>query len=96
MAKQKRYPKTKSPSAVSDPYDGIFALKLVVLVVVGSIWLKITNGDSVTFGAPIGLIVGIVMVRHERFRTDRKIGYAVLALAMLIGFMSPYGIIVNV
>ena len=95
MAKQKAGKKSSKPTS-SDPYDGVFALKLVIFVIVGSIWLKITNGDSMTFGVPIGLIVGVVLARHERFRTDRKIDYAVLALAMLIGYMSPYGIIVNV
>lgn len=88
MAKRKN---AKRPSDV----DGLFLLKLLLYILVGSLWLKIANGGSVTFGLPIGFIAGLFFVRYERFQIDRKIEYAALLVAMLVGYFAPYGFYIS-
>lgn len=75
--------------------DGVFVLKLLLYVLLGSLWLKVSNGDSVTIGIPIGLIIGLIFTSHEHFRIDRKIEYATLLIAMLVGYFAPYGLYIN-
>ncbi len=72
--------------------DGVFLLKLVLYVLLGSMWLKISHGDMVRLPIPIGLAMGLVFTSHEHFQIDRKIEYAVLLIAMLIGYLAPYGL----
>jgi len=87
--------KTKK-KARSAELDGIFVLKLVLYVVLGSLWLKIgkNNGD-VAVPLPLGFAVGMLLTSHEHFRIDRKIEYAVLVIAALIGLIAPYGLFLN-
>jgi ABC-type phosphate transport system permease subunit len=85
MVKRKRV--IKRPSDV----DGLFLLKLLLYVLIGSMWLKFVSGGSVTFGLPIGFIAGLFFVRYERFRIDRKMEYVALLVAMLVGYFAPYG-----
>lgn len=86
MAKQKR--KTEQANSA----DGLFLLKAAMYVVLGSLWLKITDGSTITVPIPLGLIIGVVLASHEHFRTDRKIDYAILLVSALIGFMAPFGL----
>lgn len=76
--------------------DGVFFLKLTMYVVLGSLWLKV-QGDSgwQHIPIPIGLIVGLIFASHEHFQIDRKIEYAVLVVASLVGFIAPYGLFIN-
>ena len=76
--------------------DGVFFLKLVFYVILGSLWLKLnSNGFSSTIPIPLGLIVGLLFTSHEHFRIDRKIEYGVLVIAALIGLIAPYGLFVS-
>jgi hypothetical protein len=76
--------------------DGSYVLKLVLYAVVGSQWLWITNSDgSVRMGLPLGLVIGLWFASHDRFQIDRKIEYALILIAMLIGFWSQTGIFIN-
>ncbi len=77
-----------------DPYDGVFAIKLALYVVAGSMWLKISSGHSI-IPIPVGLIAGMYLASKEHFRTDRKIDYAVLLIAALFGFWAPFGLYVS-
>jgi hypothetical protein len=80
----------------STELDGVFVLKLVMYVILGSLWLKLDSGTMQnTFPIPIGLIVGLIFASHEHFRIDRKIEYAVLVLAALIGLIAPYGLFIS-
>jgi hypothetical protein len=77
-------------------FDGVFVLKLVLYVLLGSLWLKVhSSGMSTGVPLPLGLAVGLLFTVHEHFRIDRKIEYAVLVLAALIGLMAPYGLFVS-
>lgn len=75
--------------------DGVYLLKLLLYVLLGSMWLKVSNGDTITIGVPIGFIAGLVFSSHEHFQIDRKIEYAALLVAMLFGYFAPYGLYVN-
>lgn len=86
MTKQKR--KTSNNNSA----DGLFLLKTAVFVVLGSLWLKVTDGHNITIPIPLGLIIGVFIASNEHFRTDRKIDYAVLMVAALIGFIAPFGL----
>ncbi len=87
--------KTKITKKRSAELDGVYILKLLLYVLLGSMWLKVSNGDSVTVGLPIGFIIGLIFTSHEHFQIDRKIEYAVLLIAMLFGYFAPYGLYVN-
>jgi len=78
----------------SDPYDGVFALKLALYLILGTLWLKLSN-DQTIFPIPLGLIIGMVLASHEHFKLDRKIDYAVLLIAALIGFWAPFGLYIS-
>lgn len=86
---------TKKAKKNDDVYDGVFALKLALYLVLGSLWLKVTDGHTVTLPIPVGLIIGMILASHEHFRTDRKIDYAVLLVAALIGFWAPFGLYIS-
>ena len=83
--------KTKTKKADREP-DAIYLLKLVVYLILGSFWLKITDGYAVQLPIPVGFIIGIVFASHDHIQLDRKIGFAVLLVAMLVGFWAPFGI----
>ena len=76
--------------ATSQP-DSVYILKLVLYLIIGSQWVRITRGD-LHIPLPVGLIVGILFARLERFQIDRKIEYAFLILSMFIGFWLPLGL----
>ena len=88
MAKTKR----KSPAT---EMDSVYVLKLVLYLILGSLWVKIDKGQHVQIPIPIGLIVGLIFTAHEHFQIDRKIEYAILLVAMFVGFWLPIGLFVN-
>ena len=84
--------KTKTiAKTVPQEADGIYILKLVLYLIIGAQWLRITKG-SMTIPIPIGLLVGLLFARTDRFQIDRKIEYAILLLSMFVGFWLPLGI----
>lgn len=85
--------KTKAQAATS--FDGIYLLKMVLYLLLGSMWVKISKGGDMTLPIPIGLIIGLVFTLHEHFQIDRKIEYAVMLVAMLFGYFAPYGLYIN-
>ena len=89
MAKRK----TKN---LTNESDGSYILKLVLYLIVGSQWVWILNNDgNVTVPIPVGLIIGLFFISHEKFQIDRKIEYAVLLVAVLLGFWAQVGVFIN-
>lgn len=83
----------KKPQAT---FDGVYVLKLVLYVILGSLWVKLQGSEPGSgFPLPLGLLVGLVFTGHEHFRIDRKVEYAVLVVAALIGLIAPYGLFIN-
>jgi len=72
----------------------VFLLKIVLYLILGSLWLKLSSGNN-TMPIPVGLIVGILFAFHDHFQIDRKIEYAVLLVAMLIGYFAPFGLYIS-
>ncbi len=80
--KQKRVAKT----------DNNYFLKLVIFLILGFFWVKIGVSGSWQIPIPIGLIIGLFLINSNRFKIDKKIDYAVLLVAMLVGFWAPAGL----
>lgn len=88
--------KSKKRKKVQLEPDSAFLLKIVMYLIVGAQWIRVVN-PSLTKEIPIpfGLIVGLVFAMHDHFRMDRKIEFAVLLIAMLVGFWSQTGIYIT-
>lgn len=77
-------------------YEEAYFLKLVLFLVLGSLWLKVSDGQTWQIPIPVGFILGMALAMHDHFRIDRKIEYALLLAAMFIGFWAPIGIYITV
>jgi hypothetical protein len=93
--KQKRVATRAKTTAISQEYDSVFLLKIALYLILGSMWLKISHGNNVQLPIPAGLIFGVIFAFHDHFQIDRKIEYAVLLVAMLIGFFLPFGLYIS-
>lgn len=79
--------------------DGTYFLKLVLCVLLGTLWLKFNNSAiiaGVPFGGvPVGMLFGLLLVsRFEKFQYDRKIWYAILILVTIVSYFLPMGIVI--
>lgn len=79
--------------------DGKYFLKLVLCVILGTLWLKFSA--PVTFlgiplgGIPVGMLFGLLIVsKFEKFQYDRKIWYAILILVTITSYFLPAGIVI--
>ena len=85
--------KTKSKiRKASTEMDGVYLLKLLLYLLFGSMWLKISSGSGLKIPSPVGFILGLIFTTHEHFQIDRKFEYAILLVAMLFGYFAPYGL----
>ena len=82
--------KTKRKTAKE--VDSVYFLKLVMYLVLGSFWLRIVFESGTQVPLPLGLVAGVLLLRHERLQIDRKIGYAILLMSAFISFWLPLGI----
>jgi predicted membrane chloride channel (bestrophin family) len=79
--------------------DSTYFLKLVVIVLLGTMWVKFAepfelSGFLLT-AIPMGIIFGFLVVRaFEHHQEDRKIWYAVLLVVGVISYFVPAGIVV--
>ena len=83
--------KTNKPAEI----DSTYFLKLVLYLILGSLWVRIDRNGSV-IPLPVGLVIGLVFASHEHFRVDRKIEYAILLVAMFVGLWLPIGLTIAV
>lgn len=83
--------KTKQKTA-KNASESQYFLKMVLFLILGSFWLRIGDGSTWQIPIPVGLLIGLLLTRSERFKIDRKIEYAVLLIAMFIGFWTPLGL----
>lgn len=79
----------------NDQLDGVYLFKLLLYVLLGSMWLKLSHGSNMNVPIPVGFVIGLIFSTHEHFRIDRKIEYAVLLVAMLVGYFAPYGLYIH-
>ncbi len=74
--------------------DSVYALKLAMYLIIGTLWVRIEHG-SISIPLPVGLVLGVLFAMHDHFKIDRKIEYAVLLIAMLVGFWSQIGLMIT-
>jgi hypothetical protein len=88
---------TKRKTQANEP-DSAYFLKLVLYIVLGSMWLKFNTpllvGDFALHGFPLGLVLGLLFASHDHFQVDRKIEYAVLIVVTIVSFFLPSGIVI--
>lgn len=79
--------------------DGAYFLKLVLCIVLGTLWIKfqaplVVGGISLN-GLPVGLLFGVLVVsQFEKFQYDRKLWYAILVLVTIVSYFLPAGIVI--
>ena len=95
MAKTKQTSKKSKAKSQAASFDGVYLFKMVLYLLLGSIWIKISDGGDLNVPIPAGLIIGLIFTLHEHFQIDRKIEYAVMLVAMLFGYFAPYGLYIN-
>lgn len=86
--------KVKTKSKAKE-LDGPYFLKMVIYLILGMLWLKVYSANGLRIPIAIGLIGGVFFARRDRYQIDRKIEYAVLLMAMLVGYFTPYGLYVQ-
>jgi hypothetical protein len=101
--KQRTYARNRSVSRrgyiKSSETDGQYLLKLVLVMLLGTVWLKFSTplqiGPFVAGGVPVGMLFGLFMIsRFEKMQYDRKIWYAILLIVTVISFFAPAGIVI--
>ena len=79
--------------------DGVYFLKLVLVVLLGTLWLKLAipmewNGIPIA-AFPFGALVALVAIRlFEKNQYDRKIWFAVLIIVTILSYFVPAGIVI--
>jgi hypothetical protein len=88
--------KPKRKRAKSTELDSAYFLKIVLYLIVGAQWVRLTNSAGTSqIPIPVGLVVGMLFAAHDHFQMDRKIEYALLLLAALVGFWSQVGVYIT-
>jgi len=89
--------KKKKTNTHVNEAEGPYFLKLVLYLILGSQWIWLVDKSLITqIPLPVGLIIGLIFARHDHFQIDRKIEYAVLLVAMFVGFWSQVGLYINI
>lgn len=78
--------------------DGTYLMKLVLVLLLGTFWLKFAQplhiGGFMATGLPLGLILGLFFIhKFENFQANRKIWYAVLIIATVVSYFLPAGVV---
>ena len=79
--------------------DGVYFLKLVIVVILSTLWLKLATPISwhgiPLGGFPIGAMVTLIAIRlAEKDPYDRKIWFAVLVMVTILSYFVPAGIVI--
>ena len=89
---------TKIKTLIKPETDSRYFLKLILYVLLGLFWLRLSSPLSVfglNIGAlPVGLAIGLLIARHDRFQIDRKIEYAVLIVVAIVSLFLPIGLVI--
>ena len=88
---------TKRQPKVQQELDSVYFLKLIMYLIIGAHWLRLTSSSGQNVASlPVGLFIGMGFAMHDHFRIDRKIEFAVLLIATLVGFYAAIGISLSV
>lgn len=75
--------------------DGVYFLKLVLFLILSSLWLRIEFTDGSLLPLPVGAAIAVIYAMHDHFQIDRKIELALILVGMFISFWLPIGIFVS-
>lgn len=100
--RHRTYARNRKRSAVSQHLtegDGVYFLKLVVVVLLGTLWLKLAvpmEWSGIPVAAfPLGALLALVAIRlFEKNQYDRKIWFAVLVIVTILSYFIPAGIVI--
>lgn len=96
MAKTKSKKRAVRAGVTTGELDSVYLLKLVLYLIIGAQWVRIEGNSGTTqVPIPIGLIVGILFAMHDHFKIDRRIEYAVILIAMFVGFWTQVGVYIT-
>lgn len=87
----------KKKSTVRTETDSAYFLKIVLFLILGTFWLRLTDvnvGPFEHLSIPAGLLVGLLFAAHDHFQIDRKMEYALLLIATVMSFYLPMGIVI--
>lgn len=78
--------------------DSSYLLKLVIVAILGTLWLKFRTpasaGAVVVNALPVGLAAGVLLVHWlETSPMNRKIWYATLLIIAIVSYFLPAGIL---
>ncbi len=77
-----------------DEVTSVYFLKLLLYIVLGSLWIRFGRVDE-HIGLPVGLGIGLIFASHEHFQMDKKIELAVLLIVTIITYFLPAGILLQ-
>ncbi len=90
MVKTKKQ-KNKKSSATS---DSAFFLKLVMYLILSSMWVRLQYQNGTELPLPLGAVIALVFASHDHFQIDRKIEVALILVGMFIAFWLPIGVFI--
>jgi membrane protein insertase Oxa1/YidC/SpoIIIJ len=74
--------------------DGVFILKLVAIVLLGSFWMRMNLPGGLSSGVPVGLLIGLILIHLLEKRPDnRRTFFAVIIVVVIISYFLPSGIV---
>lgn len=101
--KQRTYARNRATTrkgyVISSETDGQYLLKLVLVILLGTLWLKFEHplwlGAFPVGAIPVGMIFGLLLIsRMEKQQLDRKIWYAILLVVTVISYIGAAGIVI--
>lgn len=100
--RHRTYARNRAATAIrrkAEESDGTYFLKLVIVILLGTLWLRFEEPlvwEHIALQAfPLGGIIGLAGISLlEKNQTDRKIWYAVLIVVVIVCSFSPTGIII--
>jgi hypothetical protein len=75
--------------------DGAYFLKIVLFLILSSLWLRIDYTGGTQLPLPVGAAIAAIFALHDHFQIDRKIELALILVGMFISFWLPIGIFVS-
>lgn len=89
--------KTNSRKRTAKPeLASVYLLKLVLYLIVGAQWLRFENSAGTSqIPIPVGFVIALLFAAHDHFQIDRKIEFAIILVAMFVGFFAQVGVFVS-
>lgn len=83
---------------IFDEPDGVYVLKLVLLLVISSFWIRLHTGQGANTtlqSLPIGVLLAFLLARQfEKNPLNRRIWYLLIIVVGLISYFLPAGIVI--